>query len=113
MHFLRLFLHLFRNYAYYYFIFPKINERGAGIRAEGGWKIVQKLIRGGGDDHSVLESSSIKAPGHMRERANGQNGQRNGNGQEVMTCGNEALTKKAGKLRNGRWPILMKERKEV
>ena len=43
------FLPLFRNYVYYHFIFPKINKRGAGIRAGGrGWKIFQKLISGGG-----------------------------------------------------------------
>ena len=42
------FLRLFRNYVYYHFIFPKLNKRGARIRA-GDWKIFQKLIsRGGG-----------------------------------------------------------------
>ena len=28
-------MRLFRNYVYYHFIFPKINKRGAGIRAGG------------------------------------------------------------------------------
>ena len=45
-----LLIHLFLNpgsvectlkYVYYHFIFPKINKRG-------GWKILQKLISGGG-----------------------------------------------------------------
>ena len=48
MHFLRLVLaHLFRNYVYYHFMFPKINKGGVGIRV-GGWKIFQKLRSGGG-----------------------------------------------------------------
>ena len=52
-------MRLFRNYVYYHFIFSKINKRGAGIRAGGGgWKIFHKLISGGGDDYSVLESKS-------------------------------------------------------
>ena len=38
-----LFLHLFRNYVYYHFKFPKINKGGGvGIIAGGGWKIFQK-----------------------------------------------------------------------
>ena len=36
MHFLRLFLRLFRNYVYYHFIFPKINNGGVRIKAGGG-----------------------------------------------------------------------------
>ena len=39
------FLHLFRNYVYYHFIFPKINRRGSG---GGRFKVFQKLISEGG-----------------------------------------------------------------
>ena len=35
------------GYVYHYFICPKINKRGVGIRAEG-WKVFQKSIRWGG-----------------------------------------------------------------
>ena len=51
------FLRLFRNYVYYHFIFPKIDKRGGWNKSGGGgWTIFQKLISGGGDDYSVLES---------------------------------------------------------
>ena len=53
------FLRLFRNYVYYHFIFPKINKKGGWNKSGGGWKIFQKLISGGGDDYSVLESNII------------------------------------------------------
>ena len=53
------FLRLFRNYVYYHFIFPKINKRGDGIRAGARWKFFYKLISGGGDDYSVLESTDL------------------------------------------------------
>ena len=43
MHFLRLFLALFRNYFYYHFISPKINKRGVRIRAGGGLENFPKI----------------------------------------------------------------------
>ena len=43
MHFLRIFLRLFRNYVYDHFILPKINKRG-GV----GLEDFQKLTGGGG-----------------------------------------------------------------
>ena len=49
------FFHLFSNYVYYHFIFPKISKSGFRIRA-GGLKIFQKLISGG-DDYLVLEGT--------------------------------------------------------
>ena len=51
------FLRLFRNYVYYHFIFPKIDKRGVGIRAGGGWKNFQKLISGGG---TVIRYSRVE-----------------------------------------------------
>ena len=52
-------MRLSRNYAYYNFIFPKIDKRGVGIRA-GGLENFSKINKRGGDDYSVLESSLSK-----------------------------------------------------
>ena len=43
------------------FHLSKNEEKGVGMRAGGGWKIFQKLIRG--DDSSVLESMFFEIPG--------------------------------------------------
>ena len=59
MHFLRRFLVFIQKYVYYHFIFPKINKRGVGIR-EGGLENFSKINKRGGDDYSVLESTSQK-----------------------------------------------------
>ena len=49
------FLRLFRNYVYSHFIFPKINNRGVGIRARGLENFSKSNKRG--DDYSVLKST--------------------------------------------------------
>ena len=41
------FLRLFRNYAYYNFIFPKINKRGGWNKSGGVGKFFKKFISGG------------------------------------------------------------------
>ena len=47
-------MHFLRN-------FPRIDERGLGIKAEGrGWKIFQKLISGG-RDYWVLASKPLES----------------------------------------------------
>ena len=47
--------------------FQKLIKGGAGIRA-GGWKIFQKLISGGGDDYSVLESKCFVYLNHKHTK---------------------------------------------
>ena len=47
------------------FHFPKMNKGWVGIKAGGGWKLFQKLISGGGDDYSVLESIDIEFDVHF------------------------------------------------
>ena len=49
---------MFTIYIYiyiYHFIFPKIDKRGAGIKAGGGLKIFQKTKKRG-EDYAVLKS---------------------------------------------------------
>ena len=60
MHFLRLFLAFIQNYVYYHFIFPKIDERGVGIRA-GRLETFSKINKRGGDDYSVLQSRCFES----------------------------------------------------
>ena len=44
--------------------FQKLIKGGFGLRAEGGWlENFSKLISGGGDDYSVLESTGIQSTG--------------------------------------------------
>ena len=42
------FLHLFRNYVYYHFIFPKINKRRGWNESGGGLKNFSKIDKRGG-----------------------------------------------------------------
>ena len=49
--------------------FQILIKGGVGIRA-GGWKIFQKLLSGGGDDYSVLESTFFDFANKMTSSAN-------------------------------------------
>ena len=51
------FVHLFRNYVYYPFLFPKIDKRGGVLIRAGGLENFSKINKREGDDYSVLESS--------------------------------------------------------
>ena len=51
------FLRLLKNYVYHYFIVPKINKRGVGIRA-GELKIFKKLMSGWGRLFGTREYSN-------------------------------------------------------